>query len=83
MSFFKSKLITQGYNMADNAAKNTKLKINNKEYNISDLSNEVKSYIAQIQLIDSKMMPMKAELAIFQTARDTYSNYLNSELEKL
>jgi len=59
-----------------------KITINDKEYNIDDLSNEAKSYIAQIQLIDSKMAPMRAELAIFQTARDTYSNSLNAELEK-
>ena len=69
--------------MAEDTAKKATLKINDKEYNISDLSNEAKSYIAQIQLIDSKMMPMKAELAIFQTARDTYSNTLNAELEKI
>ncbi|MCU7836173.1 MAG: hypothetical protein KZQ83_13105 [gamma proteobacterium symbiont of Taylorina sp.] len=69
--------------MADAQANNSTLKINDKEYNINDLSNEAKSYIAQIQLIDSKMMPMKAELAVFQTARDTYSNSLNAELEKL
>jgi hypothetical protein len=59
-----------------------KITINDKEYSIDDLSNEAKSYIAQIQLIDSKMAPMRAELAIFQTARDTYSNSLNVELEK-
>jgi len=69
--------------MADNTPKNTTLKINDKEYNINDLSNEAKSYIAQIQLIDSKMMPMKAELAVYQTARDTYSSSLNAELEKI
>jgi hypothetical protein len=69
--------------MADNTAKNATLKINDKEYNINDLSNEAKSYIAQIRLIDSKIMPMKAELAVFQTARDTYSNSLNAELEKV
>jgi len=69
--------------MADNTPKKTTLKINDKEYNIADLSNEAKSYIAQIQLIDSKIMPMKAELAVFQTARDTYSNSLNAELEKI
>jgi len=69
--------------MANNTPKKTTLKINDKEYNIADLSNEVKSYIAQIQLIDSKIMPMKAELAVFQTARDTYSTSLNAELEKI
>jgi len=58
-----------------------KITINDKEYNVDDLSNEAKSYIAQIQLIDSKMAPMRAELAVFQTARDTYSNSLNAELE--
>ena len=58
-----------------------KVNINGKEYNIDDLSNEAKSYIAQIQLIDSKMAPMRAELAVLQTARDTYSNSLNAELE--
>ena len=58
-----------------------KITINDKEYKLDDLSNEAKSYIAQIQLIDSKMAPMRAELAIFQTARDTYSNSLNAELE--
>jgi len=69
--------------MADNTPKKTTLKVNDKEYNIADLSNEAKSYIAQIQLIDSKMMPMKAELAVYQTARDTYSSSLNAELEKI
>ena len=69
--------------MADNSRNNATLKINDKEYNINDLSKEAKSYIAQIQLIDSKIMPMKAELAVFQTAHDTYSNSLNAELEKV
>ena len=59
-----------------------KITINDKEYSIDELSNEAKSYIAQIQLIDQKVAPMRAELAIFQTARDTYSNSLNAELEK-
>lgn len=62
---------------------NATIRINDKEYNIDDLSNEAKSYIAQIQLIDSEVAPMKAKLAVFQTARDTYSNSLNAELEKL
>jgi len=57
--------------------------INNKEYNIDDLSAEARSYIAQIHLIDSKVSPLKAELAILQTARDTYSNSLNAELARL
>ena len=59
------------------------IKINDKDYNIEDLSNEAKSYISQIQLIDSEIAPMKAKLAVFQTARDTYSSSLNAELEKL
>ncbi len=58
-----------------------KIIINDKEYNLDELSNEAKSYIAQIQLIDQKVAPMRAELAIFQTARDTYSNSLTAELE--
>jgi len=59
------------------------IKINDKDYNIEDLSNEAKSYISQIQLIDSEIAPMKAKLAVFQTARDTYSSSLNAELEKI
>ena len=62
-------------------AEAAKITINDKEYNLDDLSNEAKSYIAQIQLIDQKVGPLRAELAILQTARDTYSNSLNAELE--
>ncbi|MBF0265839.1 MAG: hypothetical protein HQL46_11265 [Gammaproteobacteria bacterium] len=61
-------------------AEQAKITINDKEYAIDDLSNEAKSYIAQIQLIDQKVAPIRAELAILQTARDTYSNSLNAEL---
>ncbi len=60
----------------------TKINIDNKEYNIADLSPEVKSYINQIQFIDSKIIPLKAELASFQTARDVYTTNLTRQLEE-
>ncbi len=57
------------------------IKINDKDYNVADLSNEAKAFISQIQFLDSKIAPMKAELAAFQTARDLYSANLNKQLD--
>ena len=54
--------------------------IDNKEYDIDSLSNEVKQHIVNLQLCDQEIQRLQIQLGIAQTARGAYSNALNAEL---
>lgn len=54
--------------------------INDKEYNIADLSENAKSQIVNLRVVDQEIANLKQQLAIMQTARNTYGVALNAEI---
>jgi hypothetical protein len=54
--------------------------INDKEYNIADLSENAKSQIINIRVVDQEIAQLKQQLAIMQTARNAYGSALNTEI---
>jgi len=60
----------------------TTITIDNKEYELETLSEDVKAQLLSLQFVDQKLAQLNAELAVFQTARSGYSNALNAALPK-
>jgi hypothetical protein len=60
--------------MADN------ITIDGKEYPLGSLSEEARSQIVSMQLVDQKIAEGQQQLAIYQTARNAYANALKSKL---
>lgn len=56
------------------------IKIDDKEYEQDQLSNEAKAQLASIQFVDAEMQRLNAQLAVLQTARMVYSNALKNAL---
>ena len=57
-----------------------KVKINDKEYNLADLSDIVKQNIASIRFAEQEMIRLQQLLAMAQTARNGYIASLQKEL---
>ena len=58
-----------------------KITIDNIEYNSEDLSENGKAQLASLQFLEVQMQRIKAEIAVYQTARNSYTNVLKKELE--
>ena len=56
--------------------------IDDKEYNIADLSESAKSQIFNIRVVDQEIANLKQQLAIMQTARNAYGLALNGEISE-
>ena len=54
--------------------------INNKEYDLDDLSDEVKNQIVNLQVVDGEITRLNQQLAIMQTARNAYAKVLDDEI---
>ena len=54
--------------------------IDDKQYNIADLSERAKSQIVNLQVVDQEIANLKQQLAIMQTARNAYGSALNTEI---
>ncbi len=54
--------------------------IDNKEYNLDDLSDESKRLVSSIQFAQSEIQRLQGQIAIMKTAAGTYSNQLNQTL---
>ena len=54
--------------------------INDKEYDLDDLSDAVKSQIVNLQVVDGEIGRLNQQLAIMQTARNAYGKALNDEI---
>ena len=54
--------------------------IDDKEYNIADLSENAKSQIVNLRVVDQEIAQLKQQLAIMQTARNAYGVALNAEI---
>ena len=56
--------------------------INDKEYNLDDLSDNAKAQLGSLQVTDQEITRLQQQLAIAQTARNAYAQALNAELPK-
>lgn len=54
--------------------------IDGKEYPVEVLSDAAKAQLMSLQLVDRKITEAQQELAILQTARNTYANALKEAL---
>lgn len=59
-----------------------KITIDDIEYNTEDLTENGKAQLASLQFLEVQMNKLKAEIAVYQTARNAYVTALKSELEK-
>lgn len=51
------------------------------EYNTEDLTDNGKAQLASLQFLEEQMNKIKAEIAVYQTARNSYVSALKEELE--
>jgi hypothetical protein len=57
--------------------------IDDKEYNIADLSEAAKSQIFNLQVVDQEIAQLKQQLVIMQMARNVYGSALNREIAEI
>tara|TARA_B100000214_G_C23892586_1_gene592537 strand:+ start:623 stop:811 length:189 start_codon:yes stop_codon:yes gene_type:complete len=57
-----------------------KVTINNKEYELDDLSDEAKQYLASLQYAQNEIKRAQGLLACLNTAASTYSKLLEDNL---
>ncbi|MDB2663054.1 DUF6447 family protein [Paracoccaceae bacterium] len=65
--------------MAD-VTEEQKVSIDGIEYSLSDLSNEAKSQLRNIQFVDAQLLQLNNEWAVADTARIGYTNALKQEI---
>lgn len=56
------------------------IKINEKEYELEQLSEEAKNQLASLQFVDAELQRLNAQIAVYQTARMAYANALKEVL---
>ena len=56
------------------------IKIDGKDYNLEDFSDEAKAQLASLQFVDSELQRLNSQAAVLQTARIAYSKALNDAL---
>ena len=56
------------------------IKIDGKEYDIDELSEEAKAQVASLNFVDQELVRLTAQIAAMQTARNTYGRALNEIL---
>ena len=59
-----------------------KITIDEVEYNTEDLTENGKAQLASLQFLEGQMSKLNSEIAVYQTARNTYIAALRAELEK-
>ncbi|WP_031596670.1 DUF6447 family protein [Ferrovum myxofaciens] len=57
-----------------------KITIDNTEYEFDSLSDEAKAQLSSLQFVGTEMERLKAQIAVFQTARMAYSRALKEAL---
>jgi hypothetical protein len=57
-----------------------KITIDGKEYDLSNMSDELKTQIGNVKLCDQRLQKLQQELAITQTARNAYASTLKGAL---
>lgn len=58
----------------------TEVTIDGKEYELEDLSENARSQLSSLQLVDQKIAQLKTDIAIVETARNAYAAALKAEL---
>ena len=56
--------------------------IDEKEYLISDMSDEAKAQVNNLKVVDQKIANLEQEIAIMKTARNAYARALGAALPK-
>ena len=56
--------------------------IDDKEYNLDDLSNQAKEQLASIQFVQGEMKKLEGQMAVYKTALAAYTSALKAELEE-
>ena len=59
-----------------------KITIDGIEYNTEDLTDNGKAQLASLQFLEVQMNKLKAEIAVYQTARIAYIQALKNDVEK-
>ena len=59
-----------------------KITIDEVEYNTEDLTDNGKAQLASLQFLEVQMQKLKSEIAVYQTARNSYIAALKAELDK-
>jgi len=59
-----------------------KITVDGIEYNTEDLSDNGKAQLASLQFLEVQMNKIKSEIAVYQTARNSYVAALKAELKK-
>lgn len=59
-----------------------KITVDGIEYNTEDLTENGKAQLASLQFLEIQMTKLKSEIAVYQTARNSYIAALKAELEK-
>ena len=57
-----------------------KITVDGIEYNTEDLSENGKAQLASLQFLEVQMNKIKSEIAVYQTARNSYIEALKAEL---
>ena len=60
-----------------------KITLDDTEYNTEDLSDNGKAQLASLQFLEVQMKKLKSEIAVYQTARNSYVLALKNELGKV
>ena len=58
-----------------------KITVDGIEYNTEDLSENGKAQLASLQFLEVQMKKIKSEIAVYETARNTYIALLKNELK--
>ena len=56
------------------------IKIDDKDYELDNLSNEATAHLASLQFVDAELQRLNAQAAVLKTARNAYSKALNEAL---
>ena len=59
-----------------------KITVDGIEYNTEDLSDNGKAQLASLQFLEVQMNKLNAEIAVYETARNSYVSVLKSELNE-
>ena len=59
-----------------------KITVDDIEYNTEDLSDNGKAQLASLQFLEVQMQKLQNEIAVYQTAKNSYILALKAELEK-
>lgn len=59
-----------------------KITVGDVEYNSEDLTENGKAQLASLQFLEAQIQKLRSEVAVFQTARNSYVAELREELNK-